>query len=586
MEGNNYSVLLQTIEDNISEQIERDGNTNDDFDAGNLSEIVFRTRKRIRDNGYPVLHLNEKNGKSQLSVTDSLLISAELDELRIINEQLIDSIKSKADETDRERERIMRQMEFLEKENTQLRGAVNSRNEKYYEEKKKWQSKIRSLELMIDEMKLASHDPKVESAIPSTAPRVSYENSNHRMEELEELLKTKSQEVLSLQLQNNKLNGKCLSLEQQLMTQNITDSAIEMNSITNSHIGELRKQNNELERQLKKQNKEINNINNQLQNQKLLQQEILSLESRLKYNEKQMESLNNLQILNETLQKEKEQWNFLFQDIIHKNIDLYQSIKSEYYNSANNKNNSNDNNSDVMDKASSNITPEIVLKAFSELQKQYSILLSKYNDNDISLNEVKKKIVKLENHCKTADVSKEDALFKLERCENQLRLQQQQVKLYAREVLSLRALLNSFDAEFRFGKPDVSDMLRMKDEIITSLRSDIDACREETNKVMSTAMQAVTLSAEITKLQSQLQRTDVTEPSESKKADNEEVAKLREQVSDLQAKLEAAQQAFGIDYIPGKTKVSVLRSMATFVSSMLIHPSPTSPFRASIRFCT
>jgi len=164
--------------------------------------------------------------------------------------------------------------------------------------------------------------------------------------------------------------------------------------------------------------------------------------------------------------------------------------------------------------------------------------------------------LQLDSVNKKIDIERNEALFNLERSENQLRLQQQQVKLYEREVSSLRSLLHSFDAEFRFGKPEASDMLRMKDEVISTLRADIDLCREEANKIMSHAMQSVDLDAEITKLkaQLQLQERERSTPIDSGRDVNAESARLREQVLDLQNKLEAAQKAMGTDYIPGKPR--------------------------------
>jgi hypothetical protein len=134
---------------------------------------------------------------------------------------------------------------------------------------------------------------------------------------------------------------------------------------------------------------------------------------------------------------------------------------------------------------------------------------------------------------------KKESDYQIERASSRLRLAQQQTKLYEGEVISLRALLQSFDVEFSIGRPSDSTLLHMKDDVIKSLRDIIEKCRSE----------AKSLSIQIENLM--VAREGMTVNTIQEGSDKE--VECRENI--LKDELIALQIFTGVDYVPGKTKV-------------------------------
>jgi hypothetical protein len=59
---------------------------------------------------------------------------------------------------DREKDRFLRQLEFMEAELKTLRKTLADKSEKFYEEKRSLQSKIRDLESSVDSASIGSVD--------------------------------------------------------------------------------------------------------------------------------------------------------------------------------------------------------------------------------------------------------------------------------------------------------------------------------------------------------------------------------------------------------------------------------------------
>ena len=72
-----------------------------------------------------------------------LVDEAETDELMLRNEQLEDESRSLKDEIVRNKEKYARQLTCMEEENAKMKKVATDIKDKYYEEKKKWQAKLR-----------------------------------------------------------------------------------------------------------------------------------------------------------------------------------------------------------------------------------------------------------------------------------------------------------------------------------------------------------------------------------------------------------------------------------------------------------
>ena len=68
-----------------------------------------------------------------------------LDEANIFIEQLEESLKSSINEKDRDKKKYSQQLIFMESENADLQTKLTDRNEKYFDDKKKYNAKINYL---------------------------------------------------------------------------------------------------------------------------------------------------------------------------------------------------------------------------------------------------------------------------------------------------------------------------------------------------------------------------------------------------------------------------------------------------------
>ena len=100
-----------------------------------MSEFGSARKRRLDTSGYSLA--------SPASSMKSFRSAADLDELRLVNEQLQDELRSAQDEMDRVKEKHGRQIVFLEEENDKLKKVATEAKEKYFDEKKKWQAKYR-----------------------------------------------------------------------------------------------------------------------------------------------------------------------------------------------------------------------------------------------------------------------------------------------------------------------------------------------------------------------------------------------------------------------------------------------------------
>jgi len=176
---------------------------------------------------------------------------------------------------------------------------------------------------------------------------------------------------------------------------------------------------------------------------------------------------------------------------------------------------------------------------------------------ETNASELTKRVVKAESSLADAEKSKKEANFNLERIENKLKLAQQQSRLYEKEVKSLRALLQSFDVEFKIGKPEKADKLLIsKDNLIEDLRQQLDSCRDEMKELFLKIDNTIGVKKET-------EVVDETPPdSRVSSADKLTIQTLKEEIQQLKFQsqkqkdeLLGLQKLSGVDFLPDRTRV-------------------------------
>lgn len=151
---------------------------------------------------------------------------------------------------------------------------------------------------------------------------------------------------------------------------------------------------------------------------------------------------------------------------------------------------------------------------------------------------------------KDSEKQRTDAVNAFERSEQKLKLSQQQTSRYEKEVKSLRALLQTFDAEFKIGKPSAEALVASKDEMIEQLRVILDESRAQLKVLMEKSFDSEGKST-ITPQVAQSTAADAVQLQSHK----EEVRQLKFQLQRLKDELFGLQKATGLDYVPSQTRV-------------------------------
>ena len=155
--GDDYSLLIHSIEGHLSEHII----ASPTHDQSLLSNATTPGQKRQRlSMGSPshVVHEEDENQYQFSSVqlgyqnAESMKLTAQLDESRLLNERLKDKFNRVTEDFTKHKEKAVKQLQFMLTENVQLKKDAVTQSDRYFDEKQKWQSSLRSAESEISKL--------------------------------------------------------------------------------------------------------------------------------------------------------------------------------------------------------------------------------------------------------------------------------------------------------------------------------------------------------------------------------------------------------------------------------------------------
>ena len=209
----NYSFLLHHVEGRLAEHLPT--TTSPTMTTQSTSSSPNK-RPRLSTAIGGIGDTTMTSFASSSSSSDRLKLMAELDECRLLLEQGRDKFKAMEDEFGRYREKTTKQLTYMESETNALKKEARERTDLYYEEKKKWQAKLRALEAEMAETKSAgsssssssSSSTTASSSIvpPATASSTVWET---KFAEMERMIRQKSQDIKSLGESNSTLEESC-----------------------------------------------------------------------------------------------------------------------------------------------------------------------------------------------------------------------------------------------------------------------------------------------------------------------------------------------------------------------------------------
>jgi mitotic spindle assembly checkpoint protein MAD1 len=362
IEGRLASQIPETEEKKSSESMRRGLNDLSSID-GNSSIMTARKRLRLsdqsifkdsllkeHDNHYDIGE-DDRRSQSQPVISRSYVLQLEnsIEEVKLENEELKDKLNNAQFELKHSSEKYLRQMTFIESEVIRLQKALEDKNEKYYDEKKKWQSKVRGLEAEIDKLQ----------------------------ESFSEVKSTVAKKASSADSSSDAADWKAKFLAQE-------------NTHTQEKAGLVKKV-HELEAK-------VSTLSTSLNLQHKLEEENASL-----------------------------------------------------------------------------------VKLQAELERNVIELRRHLLSSENKVNELERELSSMQ--------------LQVQAAEGKQMIAQHQGRLFEGEVKSLRALLESYEAEFKIGRPDANKMNKLHEEVVAKLRKDMDAVRAEANTIASKAMTGASATA-------------------------------------------------------------------------------------------
>jgi hypothetical protein len=358
---------------------------------------------------------------------------------------------------------------------------------------------------------------------------------------MEKSVLAKSEEARSAQVRNADLELKISKLEQQVLSARLDIGGGASSSSSSAGGGgdaaemrELRARLHETEGALRRKTREAERLELKVHNQAVLQEENAGLASKVAAMQASVDSAQALTTRHQVLLEEKKTWTSLFRSVISPSSEGG-AVQGE------------DDDADT--------TPLAALRQLSSAQQKCTLLLRAQGELEATKTDLKRQLLRAEADLHDCERGKAEAQFRADAAEDKLRLAQQQNRLYEGEVKSLRAMIKTFDAELSFGRPDTASVVKLKDEAVTAVQQELDACR----------LQAQNFASRVEDLEAKLVAS-VTEGTELRRANE----KQREELFGIK-------QAAGLDFVPGRTRVLHLQQNPAATAAAASGRAPHGP---------
>jgi chromosome segregation ATPase len=446
-------------------------------------------------------------------------VSNEVDELTVELEHWHNKYATLEDEFKRFQDKHSRQMGFMETEVSELKTALAASNDKYFEEKKKWQAKLRALEAK------ATGSEVPTSSLSSLAAEAQGQLREmlERIGSLETKLQDKSSENRKLSLANADLESRLArtlkqaslvstnqilsassfeedeedDMEEDEVTDDRNDvdgsprsqfAARTRDSVAQDHahvhkIHELTKKCTDLELALSKKHRELHKLQSKMQNSAMLESEVDALKTKIGLLEKKIAATERMESEYKTLQLEKQEWTSLLQSAVSVSAGPGPANAPDQYSS-----------------------PAMLIRALSAAQKKCAQLVASETSLHSKLAIHKQTVEMLERELESAKQVLAQSQEELTKQAAKQRLLQHQSSSFEREVKNLRVMLSTYEAEAQLGQvggkhsaqtryaagqpaqasedQSMHNLVKRKEAENTALRSELDEIRASNKQLV------------------------------------------------------------------------------------------------------
>lgn len=512
-----YSLLINSIEGRLDPYVDQNSSS---ADVSYISNRVFSptaraptaSKRRIEYSSIDTPVVMDSMNAQELNVSTGkkLRLAVEADELRIQNEQLNEKMERMSSEHERLKEKLERQLVFLDSENNELRAALNRSNDKYFEEKKNWQSKIRSLEADVNLLKKQQSQDLVSSKELRSARAAASNNDEKYLSQIQVLetqLLQKGEEVRHLMKASAKAQEQISKLQQDAVTVRMNSAGDDLGfggasggsvsgQSATTRVRELERKCDELESALRKKSRELEKHSAKCENQNILEDEILNLKNKLQLAQGRVSELQVFEGKCQSLVREKEHWTSVLKDAMASSRTLLGS----------------DHDNIVSSGVGDEVGPTGILRLLAATQKRCALVSQNEGKLETQVKELKRTLTSLQSQVKTLEETKTKLTEQYDSSTKSCTRLQQEVKSYENEVKSLRELMRTYDAEFAIGRrsetASASSIVAEKEKIIAGLRRELDSSRETCADLRATIgrveQRANDLQSQVSRLQQEL----------------------------------------------------------------------------------
>lgn len=521
-----YSFVLNSIDGNldsagtVKKAVDPVVSTPSSMESVGESTATKRKRlSEILDDSSDLIARKRPDG----GAVSSLKHKAEMDELRLTNDQLRDQLRTYKYQHELFKEQTIRQLKAIEEQNARLKIENEARVSKYYEEKKKWQARLRDAQQdaaqQTTQPVIPQAKPKAVEAAPSSLG-------------LEQRLADES-------VRYHTLNSEKLELEHKVFQQNQELSAFhsllgdrDVSEFMKEHHA-LRKAYHEMDAMQAKHLKGHDRMTASLRNQSILEDQLASANLANKLLQEQLGSAQRMEKELHEMKEEKSTW-----------MTVLQKIVSEYHKQQNAVSVSSGGTVSELSAVQHSLTnPMSLLSILQEYQQKVALLLSSEAALKNKVNELQGAQHKTGEELQGVQQQANQTSSTVKALEARNALLLQRNRLYESEITSMRNMLQSYDMEFAIGKVEVDKVVELKDQVISALRGDVDRIRQ----------QAQEWSAQLIALQD-------APPVAPAAVSSEEMQALTDELAEALSDYRALQEVSGMDYLPHKTRILRLAS--------------------------
>jgi mitotic spindle assembly checkpoint protein MAD1 len=317
-----------------------------------------------------------------------------------------------------------------------------------------------------------------------------------------------------------------------------TNPQAQLNDDMNIEYRHLRKQYQDLETMYRRKCKEADKLQQQVKNQNMLEEELATCQTNLRLSQDTIASLQSMEIEHRRLLEECKTWRQVFHSLGTKASPSSAVAATS-------------DDVTVIEDEAATVSPTQAVSMVQEMQHQCLLLQDRISELERTLASQRSSLCQSDMRLTQCEQEKLLLQAQVDQLQAKQHIITQQSRIYEKEITSLRTLLQSFDMEFAIGKPEAKFMIQAKDQLLETVRQEVDAARQRVNQLSQDLLAS---QEHVQKLQQQLLDKQQVETASTQASAADELQWTAE-IKRWKDKFLAVQEFTGVDFVPHETRI-------------------------------